>query len=132
MIVVCRFRHVYYTAPSPLNILKMFQTFFFFVDFGAHHEKLQSSGWSLPGLHVVQIDVRDSVHDSVHDLKHAPLFERCLAGCESQNGHQKDMCWEEIRVHNQKIVNHLDAIVNIIGETYISVNNWENIHFDSE
>ena len=57
----------------------------------------------------IKVDVPNSVSD----------FKCYMVGCESKNIHQKYTCWKEIGVHAQYIFKTiLDAIVNIIGETY--------------
>ena len=42
---------------------------------------------------------------SVIDLKHAPVFDRCVVGCGSENGHQKNMFLEDIGVRVGIVLN---------------------------
>ena len=44
-----------------------------------------------------------------------------MVGCESKNGHQKDMCWKEIGLYDHNLLNVLHVIFNIIGETYMII-----------
>ena len=42
-------------------------------------------------------------------------------GCGSKNGHERDMCWEEIRPRVQSLLIILDAIINLIWGTYVII-----------
>jgi hypothetical protein len=55
--------------------------------------------------------------NSVFGLKHAPIREWCMVGCDSKNGHQK-----EIGLRAQTSLSIVDVKVNIIGwGTYIII-----------
>ena len=55
------------------------------------------------------------VPNVVFDMKHTPIFEWSMVGCESRNIHQKYTCWKETRLCAKILLTILDAIVNIIG-----------------
>ena len=46
--------------------------------------------WSL-SHHLFVVYGRVDVPNLVFDLKWTPIFEWCMVGCESKNGHQQDM-----------------------------------------
>ena len=59
---------------------------------------------------------------SVIDLKHAPVFDRCVVGCGSENGHQKNMFLEDIGVRVGIVLTILGSIVNILGGQSYMIN----------
>ena len=54
-------------------------------------------------------------------LNWTPIFEWCVVRCGSKNGYQKDMCLKEIGLHAQNMIIILDSIVNVIGETFMTI-----------
>jgi hypothetical protein len=54
--------------------------------------------------------------NSITYLNQTPLFEWCVIRCESKDGHQKDMCSEEIELHAPYLLTILGSeIINILG-----------------
>ena len=51
---------------------------------------------------------------SISDLKWILVFEWCMVGWGSKNGHQKDICWKEIGLYVQNLLTILDVIVKRI------------------
>jgi hypothetical protein len=53
------------------------------------------------------------VPNSVPNLVWSPIFEQCMVGFESKNGHHKEMCRKEIGLCAQSLLFLLDIVVNI-------------------
>ena len=52
--------------------------------------------------------------------------------CGSKNKFQTDVYLKEIELHIESIVTILSSIIDIIEETYMTLNEIEKIHFNSE
>ena len=77
----------------------------------------------------IQVPARDKVisiisikiyaPNSVFDFKWTPILERCMVGCQSKNGHHKNMYWKMIGLHAQNLLTILNTIVNMCrGDFY--------------
>ena len=58
-----------------------------------------------------------------------PIFERYVVKCGSMKWHQIDICFEEIE-HAQKLPTILGSIINMIGGTYVTLNEHKNLRFE--
>ena len=61
------------------------------------------------------------VPNLVSNMRGTPIFGWSIVGCGSKNGSQRDTYLQEIELWGQKLLTFLDAIINIIGETYVII-----------
>ena len=54
-------------------------------------------------------------------LSEYPIFQWCVVRCGSKDSHQKEICLTEIGLRAQNVLAILGSIVNIIGETYMTI-----------